>query len=84
MMMAGMIVMTTRGMMAAKARAITTAGAAMAATGAVSVFHVEGITPEARIFQFSPEGLDQVIIEEQEVEALFSDIDIDGKTGHDI
>ncbi len=52
-------------------------GAAMAATGAVSVFHVEGITPEARIFQFSPQGLDQVTIEGQEVEALFSDIDIE-------
>jgi predicted aconitase len=33
---------------------------AMAATGAVALYQVHGITPEARIFSYPTEGLDEV------------------------
>ena len=52
-------------------------GAAMAATGAVALFHVEGITPESRIFCFSPDGLEQVPIEGAEIDGLFSGIAVE-------
>ncbi len=52
-------------------------GAAMGATGAAALFHVEGITPESRVFDFETEGLRHVTIEGDEVAALFEDIDAD-------
>jgi predicted aconitase len=52
-------------------------GAAMAATGAVSLFHVEGFTPEARIFKYATAGLEEITIEGTEVAALFKDMEID-------
>jgi len=52
-------------------------GAAMAATGAVPLYHVEGITPEARIFGFETGDLDRVAIDAAEVDALFEDITVD-------
>ncbi len=47
-------------------------GAAMAATGAVALFHVEKITPEARVFSFPTDGLDRVTVSGDEVEVLFA------------
>lgn len=47
-------------------------GAAMAATGAVALYHVQGITPEARIFSFETVGLEEVIIEAKEVADIFT------------
>lgn len=52
-------------------------GAAMAATGAVGLFHVEGITPEARIFRFSPDGMETRVIEEKEIRGLFEQVEVD-------
>ncbi len=52
-------------------------GAAMAATGAVGLFHVEGMTPEARIFRFDPEGLETIVIEQREIHSLFQEIEVD-------
>jgi phosphomecalonate degydratase large subunit len=42
-------------------------GAAMAATGAVALFHVEGITPDARIFPYDLTGLERIFISRKEV-----------------
>jgi predicted aconitase len=52
-------------------------GAAMAATGAVSLFHVEGLTPEARIFRFGTTGLETITIEKSEITALYQELDVD-------
>jgi predicted aconitase len=52
-------------------------GAAMAATGAVALFHVEGITPEARVFSFETDGLERVTVTGDEVEALFEEADVE-------
>lgn len=46
-------------------------GAAMAATGAVALYHVQGITPEARVFNYESAGLEEFVIEAKEVEKLF-------------
>jgi predicted aconitase len=47
-------------------------GAAMAATGAVALFHVEGITPESRIFRYEVSELERFSIESGEIDRLFS------------
>ena len=52
-------------------------GAAMAATGGVPLFHVEGITPETRVFHYRPEELETVTIGQEEVEKLFSTLTVD-------
>lgn len=52
-------------------------GAAMAATGAVALFHVDKITPEARVFSFDTDNLDRVTVTEDEVEALFAEMDVE-------
>lgn len=52
-------------------------GAAMAATGAVALFHVDKITPEARIFSFATDGLDRVTVTESEVEDLFAETEVE-------
>lgn len=52
-------------------------GAAMAATGAVGLFHVEGITPEARVFRFRKEGLEEVAIGEREIGELFRCMEVE-------
>lgn len=52
-------------------------GAAMAATGAVSLFHVQGLTPEARIFHFEARDLETITIERAAVRDLFADFDVD-------
>lgn len=52
-------------------------GAAMAATGAVALFHVDGITPEARIFHFSTEGLERVQVGDHDIRAALQEIPVD-------
>ncbi|MGC9435753.1 MAG: aconitase X [Methanomicrobiales archaeon] len=52
-------------------------GAAMAATGTVPLYHVEGITPEARVFEFGTGDLDRITIDAAEVDALFEEIAVD-------
>jgi predicted aconitase len=52
-------------------------GAAMAATGAVAIYHVENITPEARKNQYDLSGLDTITVESAEIDRLFSEIQVD-------
>jgi hypothetical protein len=52
-------------------------GAAMAATGAVALYHVDDITPEAKKNQFNISGLEVIPIEPAEIDRLFSDISVD-------
>jgi hypothetical protein len=52
-------------------------GAAMAASGAVALFHVEGITPEARIFQYDLSGLESITVEPGEILSLMQKIPAD-------
>jgi len=52
-------------------------GAAMAASGAVALFHVEGITPEARIFEYDLSGLDAITVESEEILSLMQEIPVD-------
>ena len=52
-------------------------GAAMAATGAVALYHVDDMTPEAKKNQFNISGLEVIRIEPADTERLFSDISVD-------
>jgi len=52
-------------------------GAAMAATGAVALFHVDKITPEARVFSFETDDLDRVTVTADEVEDLFAEKEVE-------
>jgi predicted aconitase len=52
-------------------------GAAMAATGAVALYHIDDITPEAKKNQFNLMGLEVIRIEPAEIDQLFSDISVD-------
>ncbi|MCK9590687.1 MAG: aconitase X catalytic domain-containing protein [Methanoregula sp.] len=52
-------------------------GAAMAATGAVALFHVENVTPEARKNQFNLPSLEVIRIESEEIDVLFNGIPVD-------
>jgi predicted aconitase len=52
-------------------------GAAMAATGAVALYHVEGITPEALKVPFEYSGLEVIAVESGEVEGLFKELPVD-------
>jgi predicted aconitase len=52
-------------------------GAAMAATGAVALYHVEGVTPEAVKVPFDFTGLEVITVESDEIERLFKEVDID-------
>ncbi|HON80656.1 MAG TPA: aconitase X catalytic domain-containing protein [Methanoregulaceae archaeon] len=52
-------------------------GAAMAASGAVALYHVEGITPEARIFSYDVADLEYLPVTAGEVAALWSGIPVD-------
>jgi predicted aconitase len=47
-------------------------GAAMAATGAVALYHVEGVTPEASRLRFDTSGLETIRIDMREIEEVFS------------
>lgn len=52
-------------------------GAAMAATGAVALFHVDRITPEARVFPFETAGLETITVTAAEVEAVWSELPVE-------
>lgn len=52
-------------------------GAAMAATGAVALYHVDGITPESRIFGFSPAGLEKIPLGKKDISSVFEDTPVD-------
>ncbi|MDK2915990.1 MAG: mevalonate 5-phosphate dehydratase large subunit [Euryarchaeota archaeon] len=52
-------------------------GAAMAATGAVALFHVDKITPETRVFNFPTDDLDRITVTEEEIEALFAETKVE-------
>jgi predicted aconitase len=52
-------------------------GAAMAATGAVALYHVNDVTPEAKKNQFDIAGLEVIRIEPAEIDQLFTDIPVD-------
>jgi hypothetical protein len=52
-------------------------GAAMAATGAVALYHVEDVTPEAKKNRFNLSALEVISIEPAEIDALFTDIPVD-------
>ena len=64
-----------------KSAMLKSMGAAMAASGAVSLFHVEDITPEARFpffkKHFEEDEREEVVIENSEVAELFSDLEPD-------
>lgn len=47
-------------------------GAAMAATGATALYHVQDITPEARVFRYDTASLEKVTITGSEVLAVYS------------
>lgn len=52
-------------------------GAAMAASGAVALFHVKDITPEARIFSYPTGGLEVISLGYDEVSAAMEEIPVD-------
>jgi predicted aconitase len=52
-------------------------GAAMAATGAVALYHVNGVTPEAKKNQYNISGLEVISIEPADIDQLFTDIPVD-------
>jgi len=52
-------------------------GAAMAATGAVALYHVEGVTPEAVKIPFDISGLETIAVESEEIKTLFKEIPVE-------
>jgi hypothetical protein len=52
-------------------------GAAMAATGAVALYHVEGVTPEALDGSFDLSGLETIAVESDEIRKLFKEIPVE-------
>ncbi|MFA7694969.1 MAG: aconitase X catalytic domain-containing protein [Methanoregula sp.] len=52
-------------------------GAAMAATGAVALYHVEGVTPDAQKNRYDLSGIETVPVEQAEISRLFVDIPVD-------
>jgi hypothetical protein len=52
-------------------------GAAMAATGAVALYHVDTITPEAKKIIYNLAGLEVITIEPAEIDSLFTEIPVD-------
>lgn len=64
-----------------KSTMLKSLGAAMAASGAVSLFHVEDITPEARFpffkKHFAEDEREAVVIENEEIKELFSELEPD-------
>lgn len=64
-----------------KSSMLKSMGAAMAASGAVPLFHVEDITPEARFpffkKHFEEDEREEIVIENSEIAELFSDLEPD-------
>ena len=52
-------------------------GAAMAATGAVALYHVEGVTPDAKRCAYDCTGLEKITVEAGDIERLFVDISVE-------
>ena len=52
-------------------------GAAMAASGAVALFHVKDITPEARIFSYPTDGLEVITVEPGEILGIMREVPVD-------
>jgi hypothetical protein len=52
-------------------------GAAMAATGAVALYHVDGVTPEAVKNRYDLQGLEAIAVGDDDVRRLFREIDIE-------
>lgn len=52
-------------------------GAAMAATGAVALYHVENVTPEAKNNRYDLSSLEAIPVESAEIKRLFTDIPVD-------
>jgi predicted aconitase len=52
-------------------------GAAMAATGAVALYHVEAVTPEAVKTPFDLAGLETIAVEAEEIRKLFKEIPVE-------
>jgi predicted aconitase len=52
-------------------------GAAMAATGAVALYHVEGVTPEAQKIRFDIGGLEKIPVEGNEIAAIFKEFPVE-------
>lgn len=57
--------------------ALKALGAAMAASGAVALFHVARVTPEARVYGFQGEDLEVITVERREVERILTAIPVD-------
>lgn len=49
-------------------------GAAMAATGAVALYHVADVTPEAKENRYDTAGLESIPVERAELQKLFTDL----------
>jgi predicted aconitase len=52
-------------------------GAAMAATGAVALYHVEEVTPEAQKNRFDVKGLEKIAVGQKEIANLFREVPVD-------
>ena len=52
-------------------------GAAMAATGAVALYHVDEVTPEAKKNRFNLSALEVITIEPAEIDTLFTEIPVE-------
>ena len=52
-------------------------GAAMAATGAVALYHIDGVTPDTVQSRYNISGLESVTIGAAEIRKLFTDIPVD-------
>jgi hypothetical protein len=52
-------------------------GAAMAATGAVALYHVDNVTPEAKKTDYNLAGLEVISVEPAEIDRLFEKIPVD-------
>lgn len=48
-------------------------GAAMAASGAVALYHIEGITPEADLVE--KDGIEEISVEERDIKKVYEDLD---------
>jgi len=52
-------------------------GAAMAATGAVALYHVEDVTPDTQKHRYDISGIESIPVEGKEIKEIFTDIPVD-------